>query len=139
MSHLQTRQLTLSFGGIKALDGVDLDIGHAEIRGIIGPNGAGKTTLLNAICGHVSGLRGEVLLDGERISGLKPNLIAARGIGRTFQTSMLFKGMTVVENVMTGLHQAMHGNVLTAALRLPSVRAEEQAAKERAMGALRFI
>lgn len=139
MSHLQTRQLTLSFGGIKALDGVDLDIHHAEIRGIIGPNGAGKTTLLNAICGHVSGLQGEVLLDGERISGLKPNLIAARGIGRTFQTSMLFKGMTVVENVMTGLHQTMRSNVLAAALGLSSVRAEERAAKERAMDALRFI
>ncbi len=139
MSQLQTRGLSLSFGGIKALDGVDLDIGHGEIRGIIGPNGAGKTTLLNAICGNVTGVQGQVLLDGQALTGLKPNQIAERGLGRTFQTSMLFKGMTVLENVMTGLHQKMHTNVLAAALGLPSVASEEREARRRALSALEFV
>ncbi|MCP1337857.1 ABC transporter ATP-binding protein [Futiania mangrovi] len=139
MSHLETRGLSLSFGGIQALDGVDLDVPPAEIRGIIGPNGAGKTTLLNAICGLTPPSAGQVLLDGEVISGLKPSAIAAKGVGRTFQTSMLFSGMTVLENVMTGLHQHMGANVFTAALGLPSVRQEDADAREKALAALDFV
>ncbi len=139
MSRLQTRNLSLSFGGIRALDSVDIDIASGEIRGIIGPNGAGKTTLLNAICGHVAGITGEVLLDGATISGLKPNHIAERGIGRTFQTSMLFKGLTVLENVMTGLHQTMRTNLLSASFGAASVMREEQEAKAKALAALDFV
>ncbi|MBT5414220.1 MAG: ATP-binding cassette domain-containing protein, partial [Rhodospirillaceae bacterium] len=86
MSKLVTRNLSMTFGGLVALDGVDLDVPEGEIRGVIGPNGAGKTTLLNAITGVNQPTDGEVLLDGEVISGLKASRIAARGLARTFQT-----------------------------------------------------
>lgn len=139
MSKLVTRNLTIAFGGLVALDGVDLDVGEAEIRGIIGPNGAGKTTLLNVITGVNRPTEGEVLLDGEIVSGLKASRIAARGLARTFQTSQLFRGMTVLENVMTGLHSRMRTSPLAAAFDLPSVRREEEEATEKAMTALEFV
>src|SRR4029077_2642329 len=101
---LAVRDLTIAFGGVRALDGVDLAIDTGEIRGIIGPNGAGKTTLLNVICGFVKPTRGDVLLDGAPITGQSTSRIAARGLTRTFQTTQLFRGMTVLENVMTGRH-----------------------------------
>jgi len=139
MSRLETRGLSLDFGGIRALDGIDLDVASGEIRGIIGPNGAGKTTLLNAICALTPASSGEVLLDGRSLKGLKASQVATRGIGRTFQTSLLFGGMTVLENVMTGLHQRLKANVLTAALGFAHVGREDREARERALQALDFV
>src|SRR4051794_26178575 len=104
MSKLAVRNVSLSFGGLQVLSDVNMSAGAGEIVGIIGPNGAGKTTLLNVICGiHVPDV-GKIVLDESVISGLKPSAIAALGVRRTFQTSQLFRGMTVLENMMAGLH-----------------------------------
>lgn len=139
MSLLVVDNVTLRFGGVAALDGVATEIGRGEIRGIIGPNGSGKTTLLNAICGIHRPDAGEIRLDGEKLTGLKPSEIARRGLGRTFQTSQLFRGMTVLENMICGLHRRTTTGLLAAGLRLGSARAEEAETVERARAALDFV
>ena len=136
---LAVQGLTLSFGGIRALDGVDLELSRAEIRGVIGPNGAGKTTLLNVICGIHRPDDGRITLDGESLVSLRFSQIAARGLGRTFQASQLFRNMTVLENVMTGLHGHLHTGALAAAFNLGRVRAEEAEAAARARELLGFV
>jgi branched-chain amino acid transport system ATP-binding protein len=110
-----------------------------EIRGLIGPNGAGKTTLLNIICGIHRPQKGDVLLDGKSIVGRKPSTIASRGLGRTFQTSQLFRGMTVLENMMTGLHRRNRTGLLSAGLDLKRRRDEEAATEDAARHALAFV
>ena len=136
---LELRDVALRFGGLQALDGVDLAVSEGEIRGIIGPNGAGKSTLLNVICGVHQPDSGEVLLDGERIAGRPASEIAGRGLARTFQTSQMFKGMTVLESVMTGLHSRLRASPWSAMLSLRSVRDEERKAAADATELLRFI
>ena len=139
MSKLRANDISISFGGLKALDSVAIEVEPGEIRGIIGPNGAGKTTLLNVICGIDPPDTGTVWLDGESINGLKTSQIADRGIGRTFQTTKLFKGMTVLENVMTGLHGKMGASPLAAAFGFRSVLREEAEAARRAREVLDFV
>lgn len=139
MSLLAVDNVTLRFGGVAALDGVTTEIARGEIRGVIGPNGSGKTTLLNAICGIHRPDAGEIRLDGEKLTGLKPSEIARRGLGRTFQTSQLFRGMTVLENMICGLHRRTTTGLLAAGLRLGSARAEEAETVERARAALDFV
>ena len=139
VSKLRASGVSISFGGLKALDSVEIDVAAGEIRGVIGPNGAGKTTLLNVICGIDPPDRGAVWLDGQPITGLGTSRIAARGIGRTFQTTKLFKGMTVLENVMTGLHGKMRASPLAAAFSMRSVLREEAEAARRAREALEFV
>ena len=139
MSKLEIRDLSVAFGGLVALDGVSTSVAAGEIRGVIGPNGAGKTTLVNMITGITRPTSGEILLDGRSLVGLKTSRIAALGVARTFQTSQLFKGLTVLENVMTGLHGALKAGPIAAALGMPWVRTEEAQARERAMAALEFV
>lgn len=139
VSKLRASGVSISFGGLKALDSVEIDVAPGEIRGIIGPNGAGKTTLLNVICGIDPPDSGAVWLDGQPITGLRTSRIAERGIGRTFQTTKLFKGMTVLENVMTGLHGKMRANPLAAAFGMRSVLREEAEAARRAREVLEFV
>jgi branched-chain amino acid transport system ATP-binding protein len=139
MSRLVVRDLAISFGGVRALDGVDLAVDAAEIRGVIGPNGAGKTTLLNVVSGLCRPGRGDVQLDGRSIAGLRPSRIAGLGLGRTFQTTQLFRGMTVLENVMAGLHGRMRTGVLEAALGIGRLAHEEADAAERACTILEFV
>ena len=122
-----------------ALKDVALSVPSGEIRGIIGPNGAGKTTLLNVVSGLTTPNEGDVLLDGRSLRGLKASRIASLGVGRTFQASLLFSGMTVLENVMTGVHQRLSANVLSAAIGLARVRREDRWAKARALEALEFV
>jgi branched-chain amino acid transport system ATP-binding protein len=136
---LSVQGLRLSFGGVRALDGVDLDVSPAEIRGVIGPNGAGKTTLLNVVCGIHRPDAGQIALDGEALVGLRLSQIAARGLGRTFQASQLFRNMTVLENVMTGLHSHLRTGVLGAAFTLGRMRDEEAEAAARARESLGFV
>ena len=136
---LAVRDLAISFGGVRALDGVSLEVAAGEIRGIIGPNGAGKTTLLNVICGFERPARGEVVVAGSPVTGLATSRVAARGLTRTFQTTQLFRGMTVLENVMTGRHLHLHAGILSAALDRPLVRAEEAEAAAAARRALAFV
>ena len=139
VSKLRASGISISFGGLKALDSVSIDVDPGEIRGIIGPNGAGKTTLLNVICGIDPPDHGAVWLDEQPINGLKTSQIADRGIGRTFQTTKLFKGMTVLENVMTGLHGKMRASPLAAAFSMKSVLREEAEAARRAREVLEFV
>ena len=136
---LESRGICVSFGGLTALEDVDIAVPEGEIHGIIGPNGAGKTTLLNIICGINPPDQGDILLDGVSITRKKFSDIAARGLSRTFQTSQMFDGLTVLENVMTGLRGREKTGVLAAAFGLPRVRAEEREMAALARQALNFI
>jgi len=139
MTILRVRDVSVSFGGVRALSDVSLDVNRAEIVGVIGPNGAGKTTLLNVVCGMSRPDRGEVSLDGTVITGKKPSDIAALGLGRTFQASQLFPGMSVLENMMTGLHRRSRAGVFAAAFRTGTMRREERTLGARARDALEFV
>jgi branched-chain amino acid transport system ATP-binding protein len=101
---LETRELTRLFGGLAAVNRVDLTVDKGEIVGLIGPNGAGKTTCFNLLSGFLRPTRGSIVFDGEDITGLRPHQIAARGLVRTFQQTTLFPEMTALENVLLGLH-----------------------------------
>ena len=136
---LEARGVSVGFGGLKALDDVHIAVPEGEIRGVIGPNGAGKTTLLNVICGINRPDAGDVFLDGASIARAKPSEVAARGLARTFQTSRMFKGMTVLENVMTGLHGRLKTAPLTAAFGLRRARQEERDAAALARQTLDFV
>ncbi len=120
------------FGGLVAVDSVDMTIEQGHILGLIGPNGAGKTTLFNCISGLYPISRGEITFCGERISGLPQPEITKRGICRTFQQLRLFSGMTVVENVMVGAHTQGKANVIDALANFPSVKKEEDLIREKA-------
>lgn len=139
MSILSVRDLSVSFGGLRALSDLSFEVGEGAIVGIIGPNGAGKTTLLNTICGLNRASRGEVEFAGASITGRGPAGIAALGLGRTFQMSQLFPGMTVLENVMTGLHRRTRAGMFAAAFRTRRMRKEEERAAEQAWQALCYV
>lgn len=128
-----------SFGGIVAVNRVELSIHPGEIMALIGPNGAGKTTLFNLISGTHSLDEGEIIFEGHRISGLAPHRIAALGVVRTFQNLQIFSNMTVLENVMVGCHLQGQTGFIAAALRWPSVAAEEAHLKEHAMQRLEMV
>ena len=136
---LKVRGVSIQFGGVSALDSVDSDFPQGEIVGIIGPNGAGKTTLLNVICGMNRPDAGNVFLGDRKITGLKPNQIAALGLRRTFQSSQLFAGMSVLENMMTGLHLMGTTGLFGAVFRSRRMREEEGVMRERALEALDFV
>jgi len=139
VSLLAVEDVVAGFGGVTAVDGVSFQVERGEIIGIIGPNGAGKTTLLNTISGLQRLRRGAIRLEGVPISGRLPDEVAALGLARTFQTSRLFPGMSVVENLMTGLHLRRRSGILASALRTPGFRAEERRLRDAAMTALEFV
>jgi branched-chain amino acid transport system ATP-binding protein len=136
---LQLHDVSLAFGGVFALNGVSIDFPRAKIVGIIGPNGAGKTSLLNVASGVSSPDQGDVVLDGMQIGNLRSHEIARLGLRRTFQSSQLFPGMTVMENMMTGIHLSGKSGVLACMLRTPGMRQEEAEMRDRAMEALKFV
>jgi len=113
---LEVRELSLSFGGIRALDGISLEVRRGEIFGLVGPNGAGKTCVLNIINGVYRPEKGRVFLEGRDITGLPSHKIAALGVGRTFQNVELFPHMTVLENLLLGCHTAMKSNLFSAGI-----------------------
>ena len=128
---LDVKQLTMDFGGLRALDHVDLDVRQGEIVALIGPNGAGKTTFFNCITGIYNPTGGDVIIHApksdrsRRINGLKPNLVTEQGLARTFQNIRLFQNMTVLENVMIGCHCRMKAGILGAVIKGASTRREE--------------
>jgi branched-chain amino acid transport system ATP-binding protein len=136
---LTVRDVTIRFGGIVALDGVGFDVAEGQIVALIGPNGAGKTTLFNCLSRLYTPDRGDVQFAGRSILGLPAHRIAGLGIGRTFQNLALFPTMTVLQNVMIGLHSKTRSDFLSNALRLAWVRREESAARAEAMELLRFL
>ena len=139
MSEVSAEAVSLAFGGVQALADVSLEARSGEILGVIGPNGAGKTTLLNVISGMQRPDRGTIRLGDTPITGLRPSKIAALGVGRTFQSSQLFAGMTVLENVMTGLHLRGRAGLFQAAFRTRAMRGEEGEMAEAAHEALRYV
>jgi len=136
---LEIRGLTKRFGGLNAVDNVDLDVEPGEILSVIGPNGAGKTTLFNMVTGLFSPDEGSIRFDGHDLVRLKPNQICSLGISRTFQTVRLFTNMTVLENALVGQHSRTRSGVFGAVLRPPGTRAEERRAREQARSALSFF
>jgi len=136
---LAVRDITMRFGGIVALDGVSFDMVGGQIVGLIGPNGAGKTTLFNCVSRLYTPDRGDLLFQGESIIGATPHRVAALGIGRTFQNLALFPRMTVLQNVMVGVHARTRSDFLSNALRLPWVGREERRIHEAAMEAIAFL
>ena len=133
---LDIRGVTVRFGGLTALDDVSLTAAPRKITGIIGPNGAGKTTLLNTACGFVRPESGTVSFDGRPLAGLKAHRLAGLGIARTLQGVGLFRGLSVVENVMVGATPAARAGVWTALFGLPRSDRDERRLRERAMQAL---
>ena len=138
-SILEVRGVTKRFGGVVALNEVDLVVPRGAIIGLIGPNGAGKTTFFNVVTGLVRPDAGRITLDGAGLVGLRPNAIVARGIARTFQSIRLFQNMTVLENVLVGEHCRLAATVPGAVLRPPAVVAEERRAGARARDLLTFV
>jgi branched-chain amino acid transport system ATP-binding protein len=131
---LRAEGVTKQFGGLTAVQSVDLEIARGSIQGIIGPNGAGKTTFFNVVAGIYEPTEGRVFFEGDLIhdgSGhsSRPDQISARGISRTFQNIRLFANMSALENVLIGMHTRMRSNPLGALLKLPSVNQEEQRAR----------
>jgi branched-chain amino acid transport system ATP-binding protein len=139
MPILELKGVSLSFGGLTVVDGLDLHVDQGEIVSVIGPNGAGKTTLFNLITGIYRPAEGEILLDGESIVGLQPHQISRRGISRTFQTLRLFLNMSVKENVMAAAYGHTKAGVLRSMLRTPGMRREEREIEELARTRLSFF
>ncbi|HEX4798761.1 MAG TPA: ABC transporter ATP-binding protein [Burkholderiales bacterium] len=136
---LEALGISKRFGGVEALAEVSFSISRGEIYGLIGPNGAGKTTLFNLLTGLYPADRGRFLFDGKDLAGLKPDRIAARGIGRTFQNIRLFANLSALENVMIGRHVRTRSGVLGAVLRDAATRAEEAGIERRAAELLDYV
>lgn len=133
---LETENLSIAFGGVKAVDGVSLKVQPRRIHSIIGPNGAGKTTLFNLISGLYQPSSGRVRLAGEDVTGLPPDALARRGLSRSFQNLQIFFRMSALDNVMVGRHQHEKTSLLSHVFALPSVRRENARSREIAMALL---
>ena len=130
---LECRHLGIDFGGLTAVNDFDMAIGRTEIAGLIGPNGAGKTTVFNLLTKVYHPTRGTILLDGHDTAGLNTIQVNKLGIARTFQNIRLFKSLSVLDNVLIGLHNEMDYRLPAAILRLPGYWRGEKIARERAM------
>jgi branched-chain amino acid transport system ATP-binding protein len=139
MPLLEARSLSKSFGGVRALADVSIEIERGAIYGLIGPNGAGKTTLFNLLTGLYKPDHGKVLVNGSDVTGRKPHVIVEAGVARTFQNIRLFAHMTAIENVMVGRHLRTHAGALGAVLRGPKTRAEEEGIRRRARELLDYV
>jgi branched-chain amino acid transport system permease protein len=135
---LTVKQILMQFGGLKALNQVDLTITKGTVHGLIGPNGSGKSTMMNVLTGIYKPTAGAVEFNGALISGNTPSAIALGGVARTFQNVQLFGEMTATENVLVGLHNTFRSNVLDVMLHTPRYKREEALARERAAGILQF-
>jgi branched-chain amino acid transport system permease protein len=130
---LEIENLTVRFGGLVALRSVSLSVPAHSVLAVIGPNGSGKSTLFNAVTGLVAADEGSTRFAGEEIAGRPPHVVLERGIARTFQNIRLFPNLTVLENVLIGMHARLETGAVEALLRLPRTRREEHEARERAM------
>jgi branched-chain amino acid transport system ATP-binding protein len=136
---LDVRDVTVRFGGIVALDGVSFPMQEGQIVGLIGPNGAGKTTLFNCLSRLYTPNGGDILFEGNSVLRRGAHEIAALGIGRTFQNLALFGTMTVLQNVMVGMHGRTRSDFLSNALRMPWVKQEESEIRATALELLQFL
>jgi len=131
--------VTKQFGGLVAVDAVEFAVRRGEIFSLIGPNGAGKTTLFNCITGIYPPTLGDVVYNGQNISGSRPHKVAKMGIARTFQNIRLFGFMTALDNVKVGQHVRMHAKLWDAMLKTPLARHEEARVRDRAYELLRYV
>ncbi len=138
-SILEVRDISLSFKGVKAIDALSFAVLRGEICALIGPNGAGKSSLLNILNGVYRPDSGEVVFDAEHFHRIQPLEAARRGIGRTFQNNALFKKMSVLDNLLTGLSRHMQSGFLAQALGLPGARREARQFREQAENILEFL
>ena len=122
---LDVQNISLSFGGVKALTDISFNVREHEIRSIIGPNGAGKSSMLNCINGVYSPQQGSITLHGKTFTNMSSRQVAEMGIGRTFQNLALFKGMSVIDNIMTGRNLKVKSNIFMQALRIGPAEREE--------------
>jgi branched-chain amino acid transport system ATP-binding protein len=139
MAILVANKVTKRFGGLVAVREVDLNVKENGIQSIIGPNGAGKTTFFNCVTGFYSPEEGEILFNGHPITGLSTDRVTKRGISRTYQNIRLFKNMTVVENILVGMHPHLHSGLLGGIIRNPGTKKEEADALEESLRLLRFM
>jgi len=136
---LEGNNLTMVFGGLSALNSVDITINKGEVLSVIGPNGAGKTTLFNLLTGVYCPTEGKIRFRKKEIKNLKPYEITKMGIARTFQNIRLFGEMSVIDNVIIGQHCRTRTGIFGAILKTPTVRREESLVKEKAMDVLKFV
>lgn len=136
---LQVEDLSIYFGGLQAVDGVSFYIKKGQIVGLIGPNGAGKTTLFNIVTGIYKPTQGHITLDGEEITGQKPHVIACKGFARTFQNIRLFGKLSVLDNVLVGMHGKTKTNLADALFHSPRKRREEAENAQEAERILRLL
>lgn len=139
MPLLETRKLTMRFGGLTAVKQVDFAIEKGTIASLIGPNGAGKTTFFNMLTGIYIPTSGQLLLQNRDITGASPDQLTKLGIARTFQNIRLFKNMSVLENVLVGRHSRLKTGLIGTILRPPAVYREERQAEQKALSLLDFV
>ena len=139
MAILELKDVTKKFGGLTAVDGVNLKVEENQICALIGPNGAGKTTVFNMITGAYQVTSGDVIFNGESICGKKPHQIVEKGIARTFQNIRLFKSATVLENIMTGFHCKTKTGMFNVIFNYRKCMQEEAECREKALEILRFL
>lgn len=136
---LNVENLLMMFGGLSAVSDVHFQVEEGEIRALIGPNGAGKTTILNVINGVYRPTRGKISFAGEDITGLSPHVITRRGIARTFQNIQVFRGLSVLENVMVAGHVRSPVNLFSTIVKTGIARKEERSIVDNAVEALKFV
>ena len=136
---LEMKDVVKQFGGLTAVSNMSFHVDEGEIYGVIGPNGAGKTTIFNLITGVYQVTEGDVIFNGQSIEGKKPYQIINLGIARTFQNISLFTGMTVLENILVGVHDRMKSGLLASIIHTASQQKEEKEAREEAMKLLAFV
>ena len=136
---LEVKNISLSFGGVKAITDSSFSVLEHEIKAIIGPNGAGKSSLLNCINGIYQPQEGSIAFKGEVLEKITPNLIAKKGISRTFQNLALFKRMSVLDNILVGRRLHMNSNFLQVAFQLPKARSEEKANRDKCEEIVDFL
>lgn len=136
---LELDNVTIRFGGLTAVERVSFEVEQGSVIALIGPNGAGKSTVFNVITGIYSPTEGRVLFKGDDITGLKPYVITARGIARTFQNIRLFNNLTVLDNVKIGRHSRSRAGIFGALSRHPGVRGEEREVAHKSLDALEVV
>lgn len=139
MALLEVKDLGISFGGLRAVDGFNLTIKQGQLYGLIGPNGAGKTTVFNLLTGVYKPTDGSFKFNGQEIAGKSPIEINKAGIARTFQNIRLFSNMSVIDNVKVGLHNSFKAGFVSSILRLPKFRKEEKRITAKAMELLKVF
>jgi len=136
---LEVKSLSKAFGGVKAVQDVSFTIKEGTIHSVIGPNGAGKTTLLNLITGIYTPTEGEIVFKGESIAAKSPDVLAQRGMSRTFQNLQVCMNMSAIENVMVGAHLRLNQSMFAAMLRWPALRKRDDECRQEAANLMEFV